>query len=135
MSAEIFRAESEKSVNAFVTAFSRSATERGFVLINAETMDMGRSFAAHGIAVAAGFDLHMVQICKPPKAAQSLSKNPERAVLMPKFVMAFSKHGKTQVRMLRYPPAVVAELLDDVEFPEALDENFSSIIRAIEAAL
>ncbi len=31
---------------------------------------------------------------KPTKADKSLAANPERAILMPKFVMVFSKVGK-----------------------------------------
>ena len=45
---------------------------------------------------------HMIQICKPEKAAKSLAANPERAVLMPKFVMAFSNGGTTQLPVLQH---------------------------------
>jgi len=134
MSAEIYRTVSTKPVKAFVSDFIRNAAERGFVVQNEEKMDMGHNFATHGVAVAKDFDLHMVQVCKPAKAAMSLSKNPERSVLMPKFVMVFSKAGITNIRMLRYRPEMVAELVDDVEFPASLDESFSSIIQTIEAA-
>ena len=135
MSAEIYRAASEKPVNAFVSDFIQTVTERGFVVQNEEKMDMGRSFASHGVEVAEGFDLQMVQICKPEKAAKSLSKNPERSVLMPKFVMVFSLDGQTQVRMLRYQPQLVAELIGDTDFPGSLTESFTSIEAAIEVAL
>ena len=135
MSAEIYRTETAKPVRVFVRDFIASAYARGFIVHNEDNMDMGRSFAAHGVTVDDGFDLHMVQICKPPKAAKSLSKNPERSVLMPEFVMAFSKDGRTQVRMLRYLPALVADLIEDSEFPSSLDESFDSIQTAIDTAL
>jgi len=97
-------------------------------------MAMAYTFGQHGVEVAEGFDLHMIQICKPTKAAKSLSKNPERAVLMPKFVMVFSKDEKTQVRMLKYGRELISELIDDDEFPKSLEETFSNIIAIIDAA-
>lgn len=33
-------------------------------------MDMAHTFALHGAETPAGFDLHMVQLCKPEKAAK-----------------------------------------------------------------
>jgi uncharacterized protein (DUF302 family) len=84
--------------------------------------------------VADGFDLHMIQICKPSKAGQSLSKNPERAVLMPKFVMTFTREGKTQIRFLRYSRELVAGLIDDEEFPDSLAASFQDIVVMIEEA-
>lgn len=98
----IFRTESDKSVEQFVSTFAQIAATRGFTIHNEDKMEMAPIFGVHGAEVAEEFDLHMVQICKPAKAAQSLNKNPERAVLMPKFVIAFSKEGRTQVRMLKY---------------------------------
>jgi len=76
----------------------------------------------------------MIQICKPEKASRSLSKNPERAVLMPKFVMTFSGSGSTQIRFLHYRPEIVRHLIDDAEFPESLAESFAEIIEVIEEA-
>ena len=76
-----------------------------------------------GVAMAAGFDLHMIQVCKPQKAAKSLGVNPERAVLMPKFIVVFSRDGQTQVRFLRYSRELVASLIDDGDFPDSLAES------------
>ncbi len=64
-----------------------------------------------------------------------MSNNPERAVLMPKFVMAFTQNGKTQVRMLKYGRELIAELVDDAEFPASLEETFNSMIAAIDEAV
>lgn len=135
MSTCVYRAESGKSVEQFVNAFGKAATERGFTIHNEDKMEMAHIFGAHGVEVAEGFDLHMIQICKPAKAALSLSKNPERAILMPKFVMTFSQNGKTQVRMLKYGRELISELVDDAEFPASLEETFKSIIAAIDESL
>jgi hypothetical protein len=134
MHAEIYRAETGKPVARFVTDFARAANRRGFIIHNESKMDMAHAFSQHGVEVASGFDLHMIQICKPQKAAGSLSSNPERAVLMPKFVMTFSDNGCTQIRFLRYSRQLVAELVDDAEFPDSLVESFDSIIAMIEEA-
>jgi uncharacterized protein (DUF302 family) len=85
--------------------------------------------------VGAGFDLHMIQICKPDKAAHSLCRNPERAVLMPKFVMAFSRDGRTQVRFLRYSREMIQALVDDPEFAGSLEQSYQAISEMIGAAL
>ena len=76
----------------------------------------------------------MIQVCKPQKAGKSLAKNPERAVLMPKFIVVFSKNGKTQIRFLKYSREVVASLADDQEFPGSLTESFEDRAAMIEEA-
>ncbi|MDT8418812.1 MAG: DUF302 domain-containing protein [Desulfuromonadales bacterium] len=135
MSTRIYRTESEKSVAQFVAAFGQIAATRGFTIHNEDKMEMAHIFGAHGAEVAESFDLHMVQVCKPVKAARSLEKNPERAVLMPKFVIAFSRDGKTQVRMLKYGNELIAELVDDEEFPGSLEESFATLTTLIDAAI
>jgi uncharacterized protein (DUF302 family) len=97
-------------------------------------MDMARTFGQHGVAMAEGFDLHMIQVCKPQKAAKSLGVNPERAVLMPKFIVVFSRDGQTQVRFLRYSRELVASLIDDGDFPDSLAESCREIVAMIEEA-
>lgn len=135
MHAEIFRAESSKSVDDFVASLATAASRRGFFIHNESKMDMARTFGQHGVAVAADFDLHMIQVCKPGKAAGSLSRNPERAVLMPKFVVVFSREGRTLIRFLRYSRQMVAELIDDDEFPESLANSFDEITAMIQDAV
>jgi uncharacterized protein (DUF302 family) len=97
-------------------------------------MDMAHTFGRHGVEVAEGFDLHMVQVCKPQKAGKSLAKNPERAVLMPKFIVVFSDNGKTQIRFLKFSREMVASLVDDAEFPGSLAGSFDDIVAMIEEA-
>lgn len=130
----VYRKESEKSVEQFISDFGEIATSREFTIHNEDKMEMAHTFGAHGLAVAEGFDLHMVQICKPTKAAKGLTKNPERAILMPKFVMVFTRDGKTQVRMLKYGRELVSELVDDEEFPAALEKTFNNLIAIIDEA-
>jgi hypothetical protein len=66
---------------------------------------------------------------------KSLSMNPERAVLMPKFVMVFSRDGKTKVRYLSYSAADISEIVvDDPKFPESLAQTFTKIRSMIDEA-
>lgn len=130
----IYRSETAKSVDQFVYDLAEKAEVQGFLIHNEENLEMAYTFGRHGVEVAEDFDLHMIQVCKPQKAAQSLSKNPERAVLMPKFIMIFSREGVTQIRFLHYSAATVASLVDDAEFPGSLVESFEQIIAVIEAA-
>ncbi len=132
---DLYVAESGKSVSQFVADFSEIVKENAFVVNNFDTMDMKKTFGEHGGTVPDEFDLHMMQICKPTKADKSLTMNPERSVLMPKFVMVFSKDGKTQVRYLSYSAADIAALvLDDSKFPESLAQTFSKIRSMIDEA-
>jgi uncharacterized protein (DUF302 family) len=131
----VLHKESDKSVAAFVASLQTAAVESGFIVNNPGSMDMAGAFADHGLSVEAGFDLHMIQICKPDKAARSLARNPERAVLMPKFVMAFSKGGKTQVRFLRYSREMIEGVVDDPEFAGSLEQSYQAISGMIAAAL
>jgi uncharacterized protein (DUF302 family) len=131
----VLHKESDKSVAAFVASLQTAAVESGFIFNNPGSMDMAGAFADHGLSVEAGFDLHMIQICKPDKAARSLARNPERAVLMPKFVMAFSKGGKTQVRFLRYSREMIEGVVDDPEFAGSLEQSYQAISGMIAAAL
>lgn len=134
MCGNLYRAETSKSVNQFVKDLNSAAKKRGFIIHNEDKMEMAHSFGKHGVKVAESFDLHMIQICKPEKAAKSLDKNPERAILMPKFVMTFTKNGKTQIRFLSYSKEMIANIVDDPEFPGSLEETYKNIIAMIEDA-
>lgn len=134
MGSDIYCAETAKPVTQFVADFAAAAARRGFFIHNESKMDMAHTFGRHGVEVAEDFDLHMIQICKPSKAGQSLSRNPERAVLMPKFVMTFTLEGKMQIRFLRYSRKLVAGLIDDQEFPDSLAASFQDIVVMIEEA-
>jgi uncharacterized protein (DUF302 family) len=130
----LYKSETPKSVNQFVKDLNNAAKKRGFIIHNEDKMEMAHSFGKHGVEVAEGFDLHMIQICKPEKAAKSLQKNPERAILMPKFIMTFTKNGKTQIRFLSYSKEMIANIVDDTEFPNSLEETYKNIIAMIEEA-
>ncbi len=134
MSTCVYRAESSKSIEQFVADFTGLVKSKGFSIHNDGKMAMKDVFSAHGQEVAENFDLHMIQLCKPEKAAKSLSANPERSVLMPKFIMVFTRNGKTQVRMLKYGRDLITELIDDTAFPASLEETFTNLISFIDAA-
>ena len=132
---ELYCVESEKSVAQFVADFGEVVKKYDFVVNNSDTMNMKNTFREHGGTVSDEFDLHMMQVCKPTKADKSLTMNPERSILMPKFVMAFSKDGKTQVRYLSYSAAdITALVLDDPKFPESLAQTFAKIRAMIDEA-
>ncbi len=127
--------KAKKSVTKFVADFAEIVKKNAFVVNNFDTMDMKTTFGEYGGTVPDEFDLHMMQICKPTKADKSLTMNPERSVLMPKFVMVFSKDDKTQVRYLSYSADDIAALvLDDPKFPESLAQIFSKIRSMIDEA-
>ncbi len=130
----IYKTETSKSIKQFIKDLNIAAKKRGFIIHNEDKMEMAHSFGKHGVKVAEGFDLHMIQICKPEKAAKSLSKNPERAILMPKFIMTFSKNNMTQIRFLSYSKDMIANLVNDPEFPDSLEETYKNIIAMIEDA-
>lgn len=132
---DLYAVDSEKSVARFVGDFSAIAERNQFVVNNADTMSMKETFRQHGGEVPDDFDLHMMQVCKPTKADKSLSFNPERAVLMPKFVMVFSRDGRTQIRYLSYSAADIAEIVPgDPEFTESLAQTFAKIRSMIDEA-
>ena len=133
--AQLYRGESVKSVDQFVAAFKETGTRFGFLIHNEDKMEMAHTFGSHDLQVAEGFDLHMIQICKPEKAAGSLQKNPERAALMPKFVTVFTADGKTQIRFLRYNRAMLETLIQDAEFAVSVGATYDEIERAISEAL
>jgi hypothetical protein len=54
---------------------------------------------------------------------------------MPKFVMAFSRDGRTQVRFLRYSREMIQALVDDPEFAGSLEQSYQAISEMIGAAL
>ncbi len=125
---DLYCVESEKSVADFVADFAEVVKKNAFVVNNYETMNMKETFREHGGTVPDEFDLHMMQVCKPTKADSSLTMNPERAIFMPKFVMVFSKDGKTQVRYLSYgAEEIAAFVLDDPKFSESVGQTFVKI--------
>lgn len=133
--AELFQRETETPILQFIENLKNALEKLGFIIHNEISMDMAHDFALHGVTVAQGFDLHMIQICKPEKAALSLQSNPERAILMPKLVMAFSREGMTQVRFLVYNRPMIETLVGDSAFADSLVENYVTIKAMIDEAL
>ncbi|WP_457575117.1 DUF302 domain-containing protein [Desulfolithobacter sp.] len=135
MSDHLYKAETTKSAAQFARDLGRVVGKYGFVIHNESHMDMAHSFGKHGVEVAEEFDLHMIQICKPEKAAKSLQANPERAILMPKYVMTFSKDGKTQIRFFYFSAENIRAMVDDEAFPDSLAQTYEKIISMIEEAI
>lgn len=131
---QLYATETSKSTSEFAAALGEVCKKYGFIIHNETTMDMAHSFGKHGAEVAEGFDLHMMQVCKPEKAAKSLSANPERAILMPKFIMTFSKDGKTQIRFLSFSADNIKAVVDDDVFPGSLAETYKKIHEMIDEA-
>jgi len=127
--------ETDKSVEDVIAGLQTAAKGTGFMIHNEDKMEMANTFGSHGVEVAEGFDLHMVQICNPEKAGSSLQTNHERAALIPKFVTIFSQDGKTQVRLLRLEPALIEELIHDKEFAASSAKNYDAIIALVDKAL
>lgn len=130
----MYATESAKSTAQFVKDLRDVVSKYGFVIHNENSMEMAHAFGAHGAQVVEGFDLHMIRIRKPAKAAKSLSVNPERAILMPKFIMTFTRDHKTQVRFLRYSETNIKAFVDDDTFPASLTETYTKIIEMIDEA-
>lgn len=134
-SENLYQTETAKGAARFARDFEAICKKYGFVVNNSDSMDMKKTFRVHGGVVPDDFDLHMMQVCKPTKADKSLTANPERAILMPKFVMVFSKDGKTQIRYMSYSAVDIAEMVpDDPAFPESLAETFAKIRSMIDEA-
>ena len=133
--AELYQKETEKPLAQFIKNLKSAGMTRGFIIHNESGMEMAHTFGAHGVEVAQGFDLHMIQICKPEKAAVSLQANPERAILMPKFVMIFTQNAKTQVRLLIYNRPMIEALVGEPAFADSLEESYNAIKNMIEEAL
>lgn len=130
----VYATDTPKSNVQFVKDLGKVVRKYGFIIHNEDKMEMANSFGAHGAEVAEDFDLHMIQICKPEKAAKSLSMNPERAILMPKFIMTFTQNGKTQIRFMKYSQDNIKALVDDAQFPASLAETYQKIEEMIEEA-
>lgn len=131
---QLYAKESEKTVSHFVSEFRKVCEKNQFVINNTDSMNMASSFNTHGASVPENFDLHMMQICMPLKASKSLIANPERSILMPKFVMAFSQNGRTQIRYLSYSKEDISALVDDQDYPESLAQTSTKIRSMIDEA-
>ena len=135
-SENLYAVESKWSVNEFVEKFTSIARANDFVVNNMETMDMKKTFREHGGEVSDHFDLHMIQVCKPTKADKSLTSNPERAIMMPKFVHVFSRDNRTQVRYLSYSNECIEDFVpDDPTFAQSVGRTFSKIRAMIDEAV
>ena len=128
----IYTAKSTKPIETFIIDLAETLDRNGFMIHNQDTMDLAASFRKHAIEVKDGFDLRMIQVCKPEKAAKSLGGNPYRAALMPKFIMVFSEGPVTIVQFLRYGQEEIARLVDDQDFPGSLAETYKKIVEMID---
>ena len=132
---DVYRTETDKSCKQFVEDLAEVVKRYDFIINNAGKTDMATVFAAHGAEIADGFDLQMIQLCKPKKAAKSLGMNPERSILIPKFIMAFSGNGKTQIRFLRFGEEDIKSVVQgDDKFPGSLAETYKTIVAMIDEA-
>ncbi|KPK23312.1 MAG: hypothetical protein AMJ61_15945 [Desulfobacterales bacterium SG8_35_2] len=132
---DLFSTETTKSNTHFVKDLGKVAEKYGFIIHNEDKMAMANTFGSHGVEVAEGFDLHMIQLCKPEKAAKSLAANPERAILMPKFIITFTKNNKTQIRFLRFSEDNIRNVVNDDKFPGSLAETYIAIEKMISEAM
>ena len=135
MSDHLYAVETTKSPAEFARDFGKVVNKYGFIVHNENHMDMAHLFGEHGAEVAEGFDMHMIQICKPEKSAKSLQANPERAILLPKFVVAFSKKGTTHVRFFYFSEENIRAMVDDDIFPGSLVETYKKIISMIDETI
>jgi len=131
---DVYRATTTKDNRQFVNDLGDTAKKYGFIIHNEDKMELAHTFGNHGVEVADDFDLHMIQLCKPEKAAKSLMANPERAILMPKFIMTFTKDGKTHIRFLKFSRDNIGNVVDDDVFPGSLAETYTVIEKIIEEA-
>ena len=134
MNDHLYSTETVKSSAEFALDFKEVVEKYGFIVGNESAMNMAKTFFEHGEEVSPDFDLHMIQVCKPDKASKSLTANPERSILMPKFVMAFSKEGKTQVRFFHYNMKTIEEMVEDIAFPASLAQTYDKMISMIDEA-
>jgi len=134
-SATLYRTQTIKPLSEFVVALADAGQKRGFIIHNETTMEMAHTFGKHDVEVGEEFDLHMIQICKPEKAAFSLQKNPERAAWMPKFITLFTAEGQTQVRFLRYSSEMLEALVHDADFAASVSSTYDEIEQAIKDSL
>ena len=130
----LYSTETIKNNSQFVRDLSEIVTRDGFTVHNESSMEMSHSFGKHGVEVSKDFDLHMIQLCKPEKAAKSLSANPERAILMPKFIMTHTDKGMTQIRFLRFSEENIRNVVDDDQFSASLTATYQKIVQMIEQA-
>lgn len=135
MSDHLYRNQTEKKPARFAEDLQKIVNRHGFIIHNESTMEMAHTFGRHGADVAEGFDLHMIQICKPDKAAASLQDNPERAILMPKHVMVFSRDKQTRIRFFHFSQDNIRAMVDDAAFPASLAGTYGEIIDMIEEAI
>ncbi len=136
MNTEIFKTNTTKSPEKFIEYLKVSAQKSGFLV--RDVHDMKQIFNEHGVEVNADFNYYMVQICNPKKAYGSISTNPERGVLIPKFVMVFydAKNKTTEIRFLNYGANFVKSLFEhDEVFQKTLPESCKTIISIINDAV
>jgi uncharacterized protein (DUF302 family) len=127
--------ETEKPIAKFVADLEKSMNKRGFIIHNKNHMALKETYDTHEIDMPEGFDLHMLQLCKPEKSSEMLKKNLERVSFLPKFINVWTGDEKTQVRMLQYDGQEVAHLLNDEKYGNAMAKSFASIAGFIEEAL
>ena len=128
----IYTTSSPKPIETFIGDLTRTLTRNGFMIHNRNTMDLARSFREQEIEIKEDFDLRMIQICKPEKAAKSLGSNPYRAALMPKFIMVFSDGPITMSQFLMFGQDEITRLVDDQEFPGSLAQTYQKIVEMID---
>lgn len=131
---ELYKNQTSKSPKQFAQDFKQICEKYGFTIYNEAEMDQAALYRGMGFEVRDDFDLHMMRVCKLENSSQSVQMNPERAILVPKYVAVFSKDGATQIRFLHPTEDKISAVSGD-SVPTKLGQVLKKIISMIEEAI
>jgi hypothetical protein len=133
---KIFRNSTDKPLDEFVADFVKAAEKRGFTLYHQDKADLVAFYRSTGVELPENYRHVMLQICKPQQSGGSLLLNPERSVFVQKFVFAYTKGEKTEVRHLGFSGQLIADLLGHNEFETGpSDDDFGKRMQGTFAAM
>jgi hypothetical protein len=141
---KIFRNSTDKPLDTFVADLSKTVEKRGFALYHQDKADLTAFYRNNGVELPANYKHVILQVCKPQQSGGSLLLNPERSVFVQKFIFAYSKGEKTEVRFLGFSGKLIADLLghscfengpSDDAFGERMEGTFAAMQEMVAEAL
>ncbi len=132
---KIHQFETFKEITKIIQDVEVAINEKGILFDKDCCLDMKKIYQEYNIDLPQGFDVRMMRICNPQRSSQALFKNPERAMLTPRFLTFFKKEDKTQIRFLDLGTETITALLDDPEFSKAYSQFNHTIVEIVKKCL
>jgi hypothetical protein len=132
----LFSAQSSKTINSFLEAVHKSASQFGFGV--RDVFDLAKMYKDRGVEVAGDFQAYAIVLCNFERSYRSIRSNPRRAavLLQPKQIVVHDGGNGLTVDYLPFTRSFIMDALPgDEAFAGSLHESCQKVVSLINACI